>query len=134
MGLNISGGCNSDLSAYLKAPDVTTLVQSMFKPKASGPGMNITLSDAGSTSIQSETSGSVLTGTYRAEVSLADFTGLAADVDKSSSIWLVSGAGLDTAIPRRPAGVCCPWWGTMPPAAGTSPAWRVNAPHPPVRP
>jgi hypothetical protein len=57
MGLNLSRGCNSDLSAGLKAPDVTTLVQSMFKPKASGPGMNITLSDAGSTSIPSETSG-----------------------------------------------------------------------------
>ena len=42
---------------------------------ATGAGMNITLSDAGSTSIQNETSGSLLSGTYQAAGSLSGFNG-----------------------------------------------------------
>jgi subtilisin-like proprotein convertase family protein len=85
VGLNISGGYNGDLYAYLVAPN-GTLVMLMNQPGvgvngygASGAGMNITLSDAGGTSIQNETSGSVLGGSYSAAGSLSGFNGSAAD-------------------------------------------------------
>ncbi len=88
VGLNISGGHNGDLYAYLVAPNGTR-VQLMNEPGvssgntlgASGAGMNITLQDgmAVNGSIQNETSGSVLNGTYNAAGSLANFNGSAAD-------------------------------------------------------
>ena len=79
--LTITGGYNGDLYAYLIAPN-GTLVVLMDQPGvavngfgAYGSGMSITLSDAGGTSIQSETSGSVLSGTYQAAGSLSAFNG-----------------------------------------------------------
>jgi subtilisin-like proprotein convertase family protein len=83
--LNFSGGYNGNLYGYLVAPN-GTLVVLMNQPGvsvngfgASGAGMNITLSDAGSTSIQSETSSSVLSGTYSAAGSLSYLNGSSAN-------------------------------------------------------
>lgn len=88
VGLNISGGYNGDLYAYLVAPN-GTLVVLLNQPGvsgsnpfgASGAGMNITLQDATSVngSIQSETSGSVLSGSYNAAGTLVSFNGSVAD-------------------------------------------------------
>jgi subtilisin-like proprotein convertase family protein len=85
VGVDISGGYNGGLFAYLVAPNGTT-VMLMNQPGvgvngfgASGAGLNITLSDAGGTSIQDVTSGSVLSGTYSAAGSLSGFNGSAAD-------------------------------------------------------
>ena len=80
--LTITGGYNGDLYAYLIAPN-GTLVVLMNQPGvavngfgASGAGMNITLSDAGSTSIQSVTTGADnFTGTYQAAGTLSSFNG-----------------------------------------------------------
>jgi len=84
--LTITGGYNGDLYAYLIAPN-GTLVVLMNQPGvavngfgASGAGMNITLSDAGSTSIQSVTTGADnFTGTYQAAGTLSSFNGSAAN-------------------------------------------------------
>ena len=82
--LNISGGMNNGLYAYLVGPGPagSTTVILMNQPGyavdgfgATGAGMNITLSDAGSSSIQDVTSGSVLSGTYQADGSLSGFNG-----------------------------------------------------------
>ncbi|HEX9048353.1 MAG TPA: proprotein convertase P-domain-containing protein, partial [Verrucomicrobiae bacterium] len=80
--LNISGGMNNGLYAYLVAPDGTT-VTLMNQPGvgvdgfgATGAGMNITLADAGATGIQNVTSGSALSGTYSAAGSLSGFNGV----------------------------------------------------------
>jgi|APCry1669193181_1035450.scaffolds.fasta_scaffold05608_2 subtilisin-like proprotein convertase family protein len=87
VSLNISGGFNGDLYAYLVSPN-GTLVMLMNQPGvslngfgASGAGMNITLTDAytANGSIQDVTSGSVLSGNYNAAGSLANFTGSQAD-------------------------------------------------------
>ena len=75
--LNISGGYNGNLAAYLVAPNGTT-VMLLDQPGvsvdgfgASSSGMNVTLSDAGSTSIQNVTGGSgTLTGIYQADQTL----------------------------------------------------------------
>lgn len=82
--LNISGGYNGDLYAYLIAPNGTMVVL-MNQPGvsingfgASGSGMNITLAD-GYTSIQTVISGGVLSGTYGAAGTLASFDGSSAD-------------------------------------------------------
>ncbi len=79
VGLEITGGYNGDLYAYLVAPN-GTLVMLMNQPGvgvngfgASGAGMNITLADSGSTGIQGVTSGSVLSGTYSAAGTLGTF-------------------------------------------------------------
>jgi subtilisin-like proprotein convertase family protein len=81
--LNITGGNNSGLYAYLVAPNDATVIL-MNQPGvsvngfgATGAGMNITLSDAFTSqgSIQSATSGSVLGGTYNAAGSLSGFGG-----------------------------------------------------------
>ena len=79
VGLEITGGYNGDLDAYLVAPN-GTLVMLMNQPGvgvngfgASGAGMNITLADSGSTGIQGVTSGSVLSGTYSAAGTLGTF-------------------------------------------------------------
>jgi subtilisin-like proprotein convertase family protein len=88
VGLNISGGYNGDLYAYLVAPD-GTLVVLLNQPGvsgsnpfgASGAGMNITLQDATTVngSIQNVTSGSVLSGSYNAAGTLVSFNGSVAD-------------------------------------------------------
>lgn len=88
VGLNISGGYNGDLYAYLVAPN-GTLVVLLNQPGvsgnnpfgASGAGMNIILQDTTSDhgSIQNETSGSVLLGTYSASGTLVSFNGSVAD-------------------------------------------------------
>ncbi len=81
VGLNISGGYNGDLYAYLVAPN-GTLVTLMNQPGVSvdgfgaeSSGMNITLSDTGGTSIQNVTGGygTSLTGTYQAAQTLGTF-------------------------------------------------------------
>jgi subtilisin-like proprotein convertase family protein len=86
--LNISGGFNGNLYAYLNAPDGTHVVL-MDRPGVSGDnsfgaygaGMNITLQDgiAANGSIQNEISGDVLSGSYNAAGTLADFNGSAVD-------------------------------------------------------
>ena len=81
VGLNISGGYNGSLYAYLVAPN-GTLVTLMNQPGVSvdwfgaeSSGMNITLSDTGGTSIQNVTGGygTLLTGTYQADQTLGTF-------------------------------------------------------------
>jgi subtilisin-like proprotein convertase family protein len=84
--LNISGGYNGSLAAYLVAPN-GTVVMLMDQPGvgmdgfgASSSGMNVTLSDAGSTSIQNVTGGSgTLTGIYQADQTLGTFNNSSAD-------------------------------------------------------
>ena len=83
--LNISGGYNGDLYAYLVAPDGTMIVL-MNQPGvsvngfgASGAGMNITLADGAFSSIQGVTSSSILSGTYNAAGALSGFNGSSAD-------------------------------------------------------
>ena len=85
VNLTITGGYNGDLYAYLIAPN-GTLVVLMDQPGvgvngfgAYGSGMSLTLSDAGGTGIQSETSGSILSGTYQAAGSLSAMNGSAAN-------------------------------------------------------
>jgi len=87
ISLNISGGYNGDLYAYLVAPN-GTLVVLMNQPGlgvngfgASGAGMNITLQDIGAANgnVQNETSSSVLSGNYNAAGSLSGFNGSVAD-------------------------------------------------------
>jgi len=87
VSLNISGGFNGDLYAYLVSPN-GTLVMLMNQPGvslngigASGSGMNITLTDSftANGSIQNVTSGSYLTGNYNAAGSLVNFNGSQAD-------------------------------------------------------
>jgi hypothetical protein len=80
VSLNITGGNNSGLYAYLV--NGSTTVTLMNQPGvgvggfgATGPGMNITLSDAGSSSIQNATGNSALSGTYSAAGSLLNFSG-----------------------------------------------------------
>jgi subtilisin-like proprotein convertase family protein len=84
--LNLSGGYNGGLYAYLVAPNGTMVVL-MNQPGtaplyAPGSGMNVTLQDgasAGSLNTATEVAGQVLTGTYSAVGSLAGFNGSAAD-------------------------------------------------------
>jgi hypothetical protein len=104
--LNISGGFNGNLFAYLNAPDGTHVVL-MNQPGvsesnpfgASGAGMNITLQDSGAIngSIQNETSAAVLSGSYTAAGTLADFNGAA--VNGTWELFFadeVSGGGTST--------------------------------------
>lgn len=84
VNLNLSGGYNGDLYAYLVAPDGTMVVL-LNQPGvavngfgASGAGMNVTLAD-GYTSIQTVISGDVLSGNYGAAGTLSGFNGAAAD-------------------------------------------------------
>ena len=88
VGLNISGGYNGDLYAYLVAPNGTMVVL-LNQPGVTGgnqfgyggAGLSVTLSDSASTSIQNanETDGVQFTGTYQAAGSLANFNGSVAD-------------------------------------------------------
>lgn len=77
IGLNISGGYNSDLYAYLIAPNGTMVVLMNQPGGLTGGGMNVTLSDGIFTSIQDATSSGTLTGTYNAMGSLGNFDGSA---------------------------------------------------------
>ena len=88
VGLDISGGYNGGLVAYLVAPN-GTLVQLLNQPGSGsspfgygGSGLNVTLAD-GSPGIQttSETPGVVFTGTYGAAGSLSSVNGSVADGD-----------------------------------------------------
>jgi subtilisin-like proprotein convertase family protein len=89
VGLDISGGYNGGLVAYLVAPN-GTMVYLVNQPGVSGgnpfgapgSGMDVTLQD-GSTSIQSasETAGVQFTGTYGAAGSLSSVKGSVADGD-----------------------------------------------------
>ena len=91
VGLNISGGYNGNLFAYLVAPngsEVTLMNMPGVSQNgfgASGAGMNITLQDGtvsnpdNIANIQNETSSSVLSGSYNAAGSLSGFNGSLAD-------------------------------------------------------
>ena len=85
--LTITGGYNGDLYAYLIAPN-GTLVVLMDQPGvgvngfgAYGSGMSITLQDGATDhgSIQGETGGTVLSGSYNARGSLSAINGSAAN-------------------------------------------------------
>jgi hypothetical protein len=77
VGLNVSGGYNGNLYAYLISPN-GTLVVLMDRPGsapfyAPGSGMTVTLADSGGTSIQgaTESYGQTLSGTFSAAGSLS---------------------------------------------------------------
>ena len=86
--LNVSGGYNGNLFSYLVAPNGTMTVL-LNQPGVtgsnpfgySGSGLNVTLSDAGGSSIQTTTepAGVPFTGTYQAAGSLANLYGSPAD-------------------------------------------------------
>jgi len=86
--LNVSGGYNGYLYSYLVAPNGTMTVL-LNQPGVtgsnpfgySGSGLNVTLSDAGGSGIQTTTepAGVPFTGTYQAAGSLANLSGSAAD-------------------------------------------------------
>jgi subtilisin-like proprotein convertase family protein len=87
VGLNVSGGYNGDLVAYLVAPN-GTMVTLMSQPGmgvdgfgAASSGMNLTLDDTAGSSIQSVTGGygTSLTGTYQADGTLGTFDGSSAN-------------------------------------------------------
>lgn len=87
VSLNITGGFNGDLYAYLVAPN-GTLVTLMNRPGlsvngigAAGAGMNVTLLDGpvANGNIQGEISASMLSGTYNAAESLSLLNGSVAD-------------------------------------------------------
>ncbi len=123
VGLDISGGYNGGLMAYLVAPN-GTMVYLLDQPGtgagnpfgAPGSGMNVTLAD-GNTSIQgvSETAGTVLTGTYGAVGLLSGVNGSVADGDWTLFFANLSSGGANgellnfsldlTAVPESM------WWG-----------------------
>ncbi len=138
VGLNVSGGYNGGLVAYLVSPN-GTLVSLLNQPGVSGSnpfgyggsGLNITLAD-GNTSIQSasETPGVVFTGTYGAAGTLSSVNGSVADGDWTLYFAnLASGTGSGnselvswtlnlTAVPEPAdmalalfAGLLTLWWG-----------------------
>ena len=101
VGLNISGGYNGNLYAYLISP-TGTLVVLMNHPGsapfyASGSGMTVTLADGGSGgSIQSaaETAGQVLTGTYSVVGSLSSIAAPGANSGTGNGTWTLFFADL----------------------------------------
>ena len=106
VGLDLSGGFNGNLYAYLVAPGGTQVVL-LNEPGvavdpplgASGPGMTITLQDGvtANGSIQDATSPDVLTGTYNAAAPLAAFVGSPADGTRNLFFAdEVSGGGTST--------------------------------------
>jgi len=146
VGLNISGGYNGNLYAYLVAPN-GTLVMLMNQPGvspgnpfgASGSGMNITLQDGLSDhgSIQSETSSPALSGSYNAEGSLAGYSGSAAngtwelffadDVNGGGTSTLTSWSLGITAVPE-PVNAALGIFGAMVGAIGLGMKFRRRFP------
>lgn len=101
--INLSGGCNNGLVAYLVAPN-STRVYLMNQPGvgadpfgigATGAGMNITLQDgtAANGNIQNETSSGALSGTYNAAESLSWFGGAGAGVWTLYFVDTIAGGG-----------------------------------------
>ena len=93
--LNISGGYNGNLTAYLETPD-NVMVELMSQPGvaingfgASGPGMNITFTDAASQNIQNETSSLFLTGNYHAITDLATLGSLLSPGGRANGDWVL---------------------------------------------
>ena len=84
LALNVSGGFNGDLYAYLVAPNQTTTATLLGVPGGNftqvGSGYNVTLSDAATVNIQSSSQswGAVVAGTFQPVVALSVFNGLAA--------------------------------------------------------
>jgi len=88
VNLSVSGGYNGNLFSYLVAPNGTMVVL-LNQPGVTGgnpfgyagSGMNVTLLDSASGSIQTtmETAGSTISGNYQAAGSLANFNGSVAD-------------------------------------------------------
>lgn len=88
VSLDVSGGYNGDLYAYLVAPNGTLTVL-LNQPGVTGSnpfgyagsGLNVMLSGTGATGIQTtpEAPGVQFTGTYQAAGSLANFNGSQAD-------------------------------------------------------
>ena len=101
VGLNISGGYNGNLYAYLISPN-GTLVVLMNQPGsapfyAPGSGMTVTLADGGSGgSIQSaaETYGQVLTGSYAAAGSLSNIAAPGGNDGTGNGNWTLFFADL----------------------------------------
>ena len=95
INLFFTGGYNGDLYVALLAPDGTSSVL-LDQPGvgvngfgAAGAGMNITLSDTATNSIQSETSDLALTGAYQPAQLLAMFQGL-----EANGTWVIYCANL----------------------------------------
>ena len=88
VGLNVSGGYNGDMYAYLVAPNGTTDIL-LNQPGvavngfgASGSGMNITFADnSPNGNIQNVTSSSPLTGSYQPASTLGTFNNSSANGD-----------------------------------------------------
>jgi len=100
VGLNISGGYNGNLYAYLISP-TGTLVVLMDHPGsapfyAAGRGMNVTIDGSAGTSIQSatETAGQVLTGTYSAMGSLSSIAAPGGNDGTGNGTWTLFFADL----------------------------------------
>ncbi|HEX5400344.1 MAG TPA: hypothetical protein VFY06_14955 [Verrucomicrobiae bacterium] len=100
--LDVSGGFNGDLYVYLTSPG-GTMVTLLNQPGVSGSnpfgyggsGLNVILSDAGATSIQTtpETVGVLFSGTYQAAGSLAGFNGSTINGNWSLYFADLSGGG-----------------------------------------
>ena len=85
VGLEVSGGFNGGLVAYVEAPDGST-VSLLNRPGVTdgnpfgycGSGLNVSIFDAATASLQTtpEAFGQVVTGNYQAIGSLASFNGL----------------------------------------------------------
>jgi len=100
VGLNISGGYNGNLYAYLISPS-GTLVVLMDHPGsapfyAAGRGMNVTIDGSAGTSIQSapEVAGQVLTGTYSAVGSLSSIAAPGGNDGTGNGTWTLFFADL----------------------------------------
>jgi len=101
VGLNVSGGYDGNLYAYLISP-TGTLVVLMDHPGsapfyAAGRGMNLTLADSGiNGSIQSatETAGVQLTGTYSAVGSLSSIAAPGGNDGTGNGTWTLFFADL----------------------------------------
>jgi len=88
LGLDITGGYNGDLYAYLEAPNGATVglfdqpgVSGLDPFGYGGSGLDVTLSDTGTGQLQTaaETDGEVETGNFQATGSFASFNGLSPD-------------------------------------------------------
>ena len=127
--LDVNGGYNGYLYAYLVAPN-GTLVSLLNLPGVtggnpygySGSGLNVTLSDAGTGGIDNapETAGAVLTGTYQAAGALSGFSGSAvdgtwtlffADLGQGGGQPELTGWSLDITVVPEPVNVALTFFG-----------------------